>query len=171
MAFCPFCSGDRLADKLPLPSVSCGCEDARRCMLHEPDRPASVLVKEVTMLGSKRTALRAIAFSRMHHTPRADIQISRLNTCIVVIIIIIITTTTTTIITMQVKQPEYSWPLNHPPVTRWGLEHVELYIHSPLLLYSTQCLRNGKTGSLRLLSSPTSLVYERCCISRVGYTA
>jgi len=44
----------------------------------------------------------------MHHTPREDIQISRLNTCINIIIIVIITTTTTTIITMQVKQPEYN---------------------------------------------------------------
>jgi len=101
VAFCPFCSGDRLADKLPLPSVSRGCEDAGRCMLHELDRPASVLVKEVTMLGSKRTALRAIGFSRMLHTPKADIQINRLNTCIVVVVIItiIIIITTTTIIT------------------------------------------------------------------------
>jgi hypothetical protein len=47
VTFCPFCSGDRLADKLPLLSVSCSSEDARRRMLHEPDLPASVLVKEV----------------------------------------------------------------------------------------------------------------------------
>jgi hypothetical protein len=38
----------------------------------------------------------------MHHTPRADIQISRLNACITIII------TTTTIVTMQIEQPEYN---------------------------------------------------------------
>jgi hypothetical protein len=67
-------------------------------------RPAGVCPCEGSeMLGSKRTALRAIGFCLMHHTPWADIQISRLNTCI-----IIITTTTTTIVTMQVEQPEYN---------------------------------------------------------------
>jgi hypothetical protein len=74
---------------------------------------------------------------------------------------------------MQVKQPEYNWPLKLLLVTRWRLEHVELYIHSPigLLLYSTQCVRNGKPSPSGLLSSLPSLAYERCCISRVGYTA
>jgi len=135
-------------------------------------RPAGVCPCEGSKVpGSKRTALRAIGFSLMHHTPRADIQISRLNTCIIIIIIIIIIITTTTIVTMQVEQPEYNWLLNIPPVIRRGPEHVEIYIHSPILLYSTQCLRNGKTSPLRLLSSPPSLAYERCCISRVGYIA
>jgi hypothetical protein len=72
---------------------------------------------------------------------------------------------------MQVKQPEYNWPFSLPPVIRWGLEHVEVYVLSPILLYSTECLRNGKTSPLRLLWSPPLLAYERCCISRVVYIA
>jgi hypothetical protein len=45
---------------------------------------------------------------------------------------------------MQVEQPEYNWLLNIPPAIRRGPENVEFYNHSPILIYSTQCLRNGK---------------------------